>query len=182
METRLQEAEQRIRAKIEGYIFGTDGDTLEGTIGRMLVDRKRTLAVAESCTGGLIGHRLTQISGSSSYFMEGAVTYSNEAKIQRLGVDPDLIRNQGAVSRPVALAMAEGIRQTAGTDLGLSVTGIAGPQGGTPQKPVGLTFIAVADAAESRCERFVFQQDRIRNQERAAQAALNLLRLWLLQS
>ncbi len=172
VETRLQEAEQRIRAKIEGYIFGTDGDTLEGTIGRMLVDRKRTLAVAESCTGGLIGHRLTQISGSSSYFMEGAVTYSNEAKI----------RNQGAVSRPVALAMAEGIRQTAGTDLGLSVTGIAGPQGGTPQKPVGLTFIAVADAAESRCERFVFQQDRIRNQERAAQAALNLLRLWLLQS
>ena len=123
----------------------------------------------------MIGHRLTQISGSSEYFFEGAVTYSNAAKHKRLGVPEDLLKNHGAVSEEVALAMAEGIRVSAGADIGLSVTGIAGPTGGTDQKPVGLTFIAVSDAAHSEC-RFIFHQDRGRNKERAAQAALDLLR------
>ena len=128
----------------------------------------------------MIGHRLTQVSGSSEYFLEGAVTYSNEAKHKRLGVEQELLDKYGAVSREVALAMAEGIRTSAGTDIGLAVTGIAGPTGGTEQKPVGLTFIALSDAVQSDCRGFVFYQDRGRNKERAAQAALNLLRCHLI--
>lgn len=179
-EARLKTAEDLVRSKIEDCIFGTDDETLEGKIGELLQRNKQTLAVAESCTGGLIGHRLTQISGSSDYFLEGAVTYSNAAKHKRLGVKEELLDKYGAVSREVALAMAEGIRKSAGADFGLAVTGIAGPTGGTGQKPVGLTFIAVSDADQSECREFVFHQDRGRNKERAAQAALNLLRLRLL--
>lgn len=178
-QARLQTAENLVWSKIEEYIFGKDDETLEGNIGELLLLNKQTLAVAESCTGGLIGHRLTGISGSSEYFLEGAVTYSNEAKHKRLGVDEELLDKYGAVSREVALAMAEGIRQTAGTDFGMAVTGIAGPTGGSEQKPVGLTFIAVSDERQSECREFVFHQDRGRNKERAAQAALNLLRLRL---
>jgi nicotinamide-nucleotide amidase len=177
--TRLEKAENLVRSKIEDCIFGKDEETMEGKIGELLLQNKQTLAVAESCTGGLIGHRLTGISGSSEYFLEGAVTYSNEAKHKRLGVEEELLDKYGAVSREVALAMAEGIRKTAGTGFGLAVTGIAGPTGGSEQKPVGLTFIAVSDAVQSECREFVFHQDRGRNKERAAQAALNLLRLRL---
>ena len=179
-QSQLDEAESLLRAKAPDFIYGRDDETLEGNIGALLRNKKRTLAVAESCTGGLIGHRLTQISGSSEYFLEGAVTYGNEAKIRRLGVKKELLQKHGAVSREVALAMAAGIRETAGADLGLSVTGIAGPTGGTKQKPVGLTFIAVSDGKNSDCQKFIFHQDRMRNKERAAQAALNFLRLWLL--
>jgi nicotinamide-nucleotide amidase len=177
--TRLEKAENLVRSKIEDCIFGKDDETMEGKVGELLLRNKQTLAVAESCTGGLIGHRLTQISGSSEYFLEGAVTYSNEAKRKRLGVDEGLLDQYGAVSQQVALAMAEGIRKTAGTDFGLAVTGIAGPTGGSDQKPVGLTFIALSDQAQSEYREFVFHQDRSRNKERAAQAALNLLRLRL---
>jgi len=179
-EARLQAAENLVREKIEDCIFGKDDETLEGVTGKLLLHRKLTLAVAESCTGGLIGHRLTQVSGSSEYFLEGAVTYSNQAKHKRLGVQQELLDKFGAVSREVALAMAEGIRKTAGADIGLAVTGIAGPTGGTEQKPVGLTFIAVSDQAQTECQEFVFHQDRGRNKERSAQAALNLLRLRLI--
>lgn len=179
-QSQLDEAEGLLRARAAAYIYGRDGETLEGVIGELFRNKKRTLAVAESCTGGLIGHRLTQISGSSDYFLEGAVTYSNQAKNKRLGVKKELLEKHGAVSREVALAMAAGIRETAATDLGLSVTGIAGPTGGTKQKPVGLTFIAVSDGRKSDCQQFTFHQDRMRNKERAAQAALNLLRLWLI--
>ncbi len=177
---KLDAAEKLLRRKIDHHIFAVDDETLEGNLGEWLKKNKKTLAIAESCTGGLIGHRLTNISGSSDYFLEGAVTYSNEAKQNRLGVDPALIETHGAVSEPVAKAMAEGIRQKSGSDFGLAVTGIAGPTGGSPEKPVGLTFIAVTGAQGTRCEQFRFHQDRIRNKERAAQAALNLLRLYLL--
>ena len=177
--SRLDAAENLVRSNIEDYIFGRDDETLEGKVGELLLGSGQTLAVAESCTGGLIGHRLTQVSGSSDYFLEGAVTYSNEAKHKRLGVEQELLDKYGAVSREVALAMANGIRTTAGTDIGLAVTGIAGPTGGTEQKPVGLTFIALRDAVQSDCREFVFHQDRGRNKERAAQAALNLLRCHL---
>jgi len=163
-------------------VYGVDHETLEEVIGRIVRDRHLTLSVAESCTGGLISHRLTNIAGSSDYLLESAVTYSNAAKEKRLGVDPRLIENHGAVSREVALAMAEGIRKKSGSDLGLAVTGIAGPGGGSAEKPVGLTFIAVADREHSHCEKFNFHQDRVRNKERAAQAALNSLRLNLLKS
>ena len=175
----LDAAEKLLREKIDHHIFAVDDETLEGNIGDLLKKKKWTLAVAESCTGGLIGHRLTNVSGSSEYFLEGAVTYSNEAKQIRLGVDPALIEAHGAVSEEVATAMAEGIRQKSGSDFGLAVTGIAGPTGGTPDKPVGLTFIAVTGPQGTQCEQFRFHQDRVRNKERAAQAALNLLRLYL---
>jgi nicotinamide-nucleotide amidase len=177
--TQLDAAEKLLRQKIDPHIFGVDDETLEGKIGDLLKKKKWTLAVAESCTGGLIGHRLTNVSGSSEYFLEGAVTYSNTAKQIRLGVDPALIEAHGAVSEEVATAMAEGIRQKSGSDFGLAVTGIAGPTGGTPDKPVGLTFIAVTGPQGTRCEKFRFHQDRVRNKERAAQAALNLLRMYL---
>lgn len=177
---KLDAAEKLLRQKIDHYIFAVDDETLEGNLGAWLKKTKQTLAVAESCTGGLIGHRLTNVSGSSDYFLEGAVTYSNTAKQSRLGVDPTLIEAHGAVSEPVAKAMAEGIRQKSGCDFGLAVTGIAGPTGGTPEKPVGLTYIAVTGPRGTRCEKFLFHQDRIRNKERAAQAALNLFRLYLL--
>jgi nicotinamide-nucleotide amidase len=176
---KLDTAEKLLRQKIDHHIIAIDDETLEGNIGKLLKDNNWTLAVAESCTGGLIGHRLTNVSGSSDYFLEGAVTYSNEAKQIRLCVDPALIQAHGAVSEEVASAMAEGIRQRAGSDFGLAVTGIAGPTGGTPDKPVGLTFIAVTGTQGTRCEKFRFHQDRVRNKERAAQAALNLLRLYL---
>ncbi len=177
---KLDAAEKLLRQKIDHHIFAIDDETLEGNIGKLLVKNNWTLAVAESCTGGLIGHRLTNISGSSAYFLEGAVTYSNEAKQMRLGVDPAWIEAHGAVSEEVATVMAEGIRQKSGSDFGLAVTGIAGPTGGTPSKPVGLTYIAVTGTRGTYCEKFRFHQDRVRNKERAAQAALNLLRLYLL--
>ena len=176
---KLDAAEKLLRQKIDHHIFAVDDETLEGNIGECLKKTKQTLAVAESCTGGLIGHRLTNVSGSSDYFMEGAVTYSNTAKQNRLGVDPALIEAHGAVSEQVATAMAEGIRQQAGSDFGLAVTGIAGPTSGSADKPVGLTYIAVTGVNGTRCEQFRFHQDRVRNKERAAQAALNLLRLYL---
>lgn len=177
----LDTAEKLLRQKINHHIYAIDDETMEGNIGKWLKEKGKTLAVAESCTGGLIGHRLTNVSGSSDYFLEGAVTYSNEAKQNRLGVDPALIEAHGAVSKEVATAMAEGIRQKSGSDFGLAVTGIAGPTGGTPDKPVGLTFIAVTGAHGTQWEQFRFHQDRVRNKERAAQAALNLLRLYFLK-
>ena len=176
---KLDAAEKLLRQKIDHHIFAVDDETLEDRIGNLLKKSQKTLAVAESCTGGLIAHRLTNVPGSSDYFLEGAVTYSNEAKQARLGVDPALIEAHGAVSPEVAIAMAEGIRRQAGSEFGLSVTGIAGPTGGTAHKPVGLTFIAVSGPQGTRCERFLLHQDRVRNQQRAAQAALNLLRLYL---
>jgi nicotinamide-nucleotide amidase len=177
---KLDTAEKLLRQKIDHHIFAVDDEILEGIIGELLKENNWTLAVAESCTGGLIGHRLTNVSGSSDYFLEGAVIYSNAAKQSRLGVDPALIKTHGAVSPEVATAMAEGISQKSGSDFGLAVTGIAGPTGGTPDKPVGLTYIAVTGTDGTRCEKFLFHQDRVRNKERAAQAALNLLRLYLL--
>jgi competence/damage-inducible protein CinA-like protein len=177
---RLDAADRLIDKKVATYLFGRDDETLEGKVGELLRKNKQTLAVAESCTGGLIGHRLTQVSGSSEYFLEGAVTYSNAAKHKRLGVAEELIVEYGAVSEEVALAMAEGVRVRAATDFGLAVTGIAGPTGGTEQKPVGLTFIAVSEAGHSECRKYSFHQDRGRNKDRAAQAALDLLRCRLI--
>jgi nicotinamide-nucleotide amidase len=179
VEGKLDAAEKILQARVPEHIYGKNDEDLEVIVGELLRRNNLTLAVAESCTGGLIGHRLTNVPGSSDYFLEGAVTYSNEAKANRLGVGIDLLKQHGAVSREVALAMAEGIRRSAGTDIGLAVTGIAGPTGATEQKSLGLTYIAVSGRDGSGCEQFQFHQDRVRNKERAAQAALNLLRLWL---
>jgi nicotinamide-nucleotide amidase len=139
------------------------------------------IAVAESCTGGLIANRLTNISGSSAYFERGVVTYSNRSKTELLGVPEALLTTHGAVSREVAAAMAAGVRRLAGTEVGLSTTGIAGPTGGTPEKPVGLLWTGYADERGSLAVKFQFGDGRLRFKERASQAALELVRKRLLQ-
>jgi nicotinamide-nucleotide amidase len=176
----LDEVENFLARRLSHYVYGKDEEELEEAVGVLLQKSSLTLATAESCTGGLIGHRLTQVSGSSGYYKEGFVVYSNSAKIGRLQVEPKLIEEFGAVSEPVARAMAEGVCRVTGADIGVSVTGIAGPSGGSDLKPVGLTYIAVHDRLGTYCEKFIFTHDRIRNKERSAQAALNLVRLKIL--
>ncbi len=177
---KLLEIEQRIRAKVGRYIYGKDDDTLEGVVGRLLKDRGLTLAVAESCTGGLISHRITNISGSSSYFERALITYSNGAKVELLNIDEDLIEQYGAVSMEVARLMADGVRKVSGTDIGLAATGIMGPTGATPTKPVGLVHIGICDDKVCTSKEFRFGDDRILNKERTSQAALEMLRRNLL--
>ena len=176
----VREVEGRIRAKVSRYIYGADEEDLETVLGRMLAERHLTIAVAESCTGGLIAHRLTNVSGSSAYFERGVVTYSDASKTDLLGVSPDLIRTHGAVSREVAEAMADGMRRAAGTDIGLSSTGIAGPLGGSAAHPVGTVWIGIAGAGSTLALRFSFGEGRERVKERASQAALELVRRRLL--
>jgi nicotinamide-nucleotide amidase len=178
---------QQVRKRIGASVFAEGADTMEAVIGRHLAGRKVTLAVAESCTGGLIGHRLTQVPGSSTYLDRVAVCYSNRAKIELLGVPESLIRRHGAVSGPVAEAMAKGIRIKSRVDIGLSVTGIAGPGGGTVQKPVGLVFIGLSarrvhgEPGGSVVKEVRFHGPRDAVKLRASQAALNLLRQWLIR-
>jgi PncC family amidohydrolase len=141
-----------------------------------LSQRGLTLAAAESCTGGLVGHRLTNVPGSSACFLGGVIAYDNGVKAHVLGVDEGLLEREGAVSEPVAVAMALGVRRLLNADLGVSVTGIAGPSGGTPEKPVGTVFIALADRTGHTVVRsFRWEGDRQANKERSAQAALDLL-------
>lgn len=176
-ESHLDEAQNYLMKHLSSYIYGEDDEMLEDRVGDLLREKSLTLVTAESCTGGLIGHRLTQVPGSSDYYKEGFVVYSNEAKVERLGVKPELIEEFGAVSDPVAQAMAQGACRVTGADVGVSVTGVAGPSGGSDIKPVGLTYIAVHDSSGTYCEKFIFTHDRVRNKERSAQAALNLVRL-----
>jgi nicotinamide-nucleotide amidase len=157
-------------------IFAFRGEKMEEIVGLRLSVGGYTIAVAESCTGGLIAERLTDVAGSSRYFIEGVVAYSNEAKTRTLGVEPILLLEHGAVSAPVAEAMAEGIRERAGTDFGLSVTGIAGPGGGTGEKPVGLVYIALASEVLTEHRKLMIPGDRHLIRWRASQAALDLLR------
>jgi nicotinamide-nucleotide amidase len=178
--TRADQVELRIRAKVGKHIYGTGEQELEDALGALLLERKLTIAVAESCTGGLVAHRLTNVSGSSGYFERGVVTYSNPSKTDLLGVPEGLITSHGAVSKEVATAMAEGIRRAARTDIGLSTTGIAGPTGGTPEKPVGLVYVGYADASGSLAMKFTFGEGRARVKERASQAAMELVRRKLL--
>jgi len=149
---------------------------LEEWLGGHLTRRRWHLATAESCTGGLVAHRITNVSGSSGYFERGFITYSNEAKMELLGVPEEVFIRHGAVSEPCARAMAEGARRAAGSEAGLSVTGIAGPAGGTPEKPVGTVFMAVALPSGTRCREQHFLGDRARIKEQTAEAALRLLR------
>jgi len=172
----LTQLEEKIKERIGEFIYGYDEQTLEEMVGKMLQENGKTLSVAESCTGGLVAAKITNISGSSDYFERGVVSYSNQAKMEILGVPRDLLEKYGAVSPEMALAMAQGVRRISKTDLGLSVTGIAGPTGGTKEKPVGLIYIGLADAQKSWVEKFLFGQDRMINRERAAQAALNMVR------
>jgi nicotinamide-nucleotide amidase len=175
-ENKVKEIENRIRARVQKYIYGTGEEELEEVLGRLLTERKLTISVAESCTGGLIADKITNVSGSSTYFERGVVTYSNRSKVELLGVPEELTRTHGAVSKEVAEAMAAGIRRVARVDIGLSTTGIAGPTGGTAEKPVGLVWIGYSDKETTLALKFNFGDDRKRTKERAAQAALELVR------
>jgi nicotinamide-nucleotide amidase len=134
-----------------------------------------TLATAESCTGGLIGHLVTNVSGSSDYYLGGVIAYANQVKCEQLGVSAETLSNAGAVSRETAIQMARGVRRLLRSDYSLSVTGIAGPTGGTPDKPVGLTYIALVGPGIERCERHVWDRDRLGNKQATARRALQML-------
>jgi nicotinamide-nucleotide amidase len=166
----------QIEERLGDAVFAFRGEKMEEVVGLRLAVGGFTLAVAESCTGGLIAHRLTEVPGSSTYFTEGVVTYSNEAKTRLLGVPGELIESHGAVSAEVAEAMAAGVKRRAGTDFGLAVTGIAGPGGGTEEKPVGLVYVALADDAHAEHRRLMLPGDRHLIRWRASQFALDLLR------
>ena len=166
----------QIEEQLGNAIFSFAGEKMEEVVGLKLSVGGYTLAVAESCTGGLLAQRLTDIPGSSKYFIEGVVTYANDAKVRALGVEPILLLEHGAVSAPVAEAMAEGIRRRAETDFGVSITGIAGPGGGTDEKPVGTVFIAIASEAGTEHRKLKLPGDRQLIRWRASQAALDLLR------
>jgi nicotinamide-nucleotide amidase len=172
----LDELTHKICEKLGDAVFSTDGSTMEEVIGRLLRERRATLATAESCTGGLISMRITEVPGSSEYYMQGAVTYSNEAKIRMLGVPKEVIEEHGAVSAETAEAMAVGIRRHSGTDYAVSVTGIAGPGGGTPSKPVGTVYIGCAGPEGVTTRHVLLPGDRELVRWRASQAALDLLR------
>ncbi len=177
VEALRRDLEYKLRRKLGSYLYGTGEQTLEEVVGSLLVLNRKTLAVAESCTGGLICHRLTNVEGSSRYFERGIISYSNEAKMSLLDVSPEIIREKGPVSAEAAIAMAEGVRWISQTSLGLATTGIAGPSGGTPEKPVGLVYIALAaEGRETKSERFYFSGDRNFIKLRASQMGLDMIR------
>lgn len=166
---------------IPDYIFGYEDETMAGNIGKLLLDEGLTLAVAESCTGGNIAHSITLNPGCSAYFKGGVIAYSNELKVKLLNVDPNLLSDKGAVSREVVEAMAVGARQILNADYAVATSGIAGPDGGTDEKPVGTVWIAVAGPIEVFSKMYNFSNHRERNIIRASQTALNMLRLELLK-
>ncbi len=171
---------RRIRRILGSAVYGADDESLEAVVGRELDRGKWTLSVAESCTGGLVSNLLTHVPGSSAYFDRAVVAYSNRAKMDLLGVSPATLRTRGAVSEETALDMASGVRRASRTQLGLSVTGIAGPGGGTRAKPVGLVYVGLAAGRQSWAFRFRFPGGRRAVKLRSARAALNVLRLYLL--
>lgn len=176
----FQHLEEEIKQALGDYLFGRDDDTMESIVGEILQNQGKMLATAESCSGGLIGHKITSVSGSSNYFAGGVIAYSNELKQKLLGVNPDIIAKYGAVSSAVAEAMASGIRTRTSADIGLSVTGIAGPTGGTREKPVGTVFIGLSTHNETVAFAYLFSGDRWQIQEITAVAALDLTRRNLL--
>ena len=177
---RIEALASGIRDLLPGRIYSEDGRELPDVVGELLRQRGLSLALAESCTGGLLAARLTDVPGASAFLDRAYVTYSNRAKTEVLGVPASLVASSGAVSEDVARAMAEGARRAAGTAIGVGITGIAGPDGGSPEKPVGLTFIAIDGAAGSRVRRSLFPGGRERARLQATQAALEMLRRGLL--
>ncbi len=176
----VDRTEEAIREKLGDVIYGVDAQELEEVVGALLKQRRLKIAVAESCTGGLVGGRITNIAGSSEYFEGGVIAYSNPAKTSLLGVPKDLLDRHGAVSSEVAAAMARGVRQSLSADLGVAITGIAGPGGGTEKKPVGLVYTALATAQDVKTEehRFLGERDQVRI--RASQMALDMVRKHLI--
>jgi nicotinamide-nucleotide amidase len=169
-------ASTEVRARLGDYVWGEGDDTFAEVVGRALRSRGFRLAVAESCTGGLLGHLITSEPGASEYFVADAVTYANSAKTRFLGVSEDVLRGHGAVSAEVAAAMAEGVRRVCGVEIAVAITGIAGPSGAQPNKPVGLVHWAVAHAGETVVRERIFAGDRQQIQTLASYAALSLVR------
>ncbi|WP_442899805.1 CinA family protein [Geomonas sp. RF6] len=177
---RLQEAVAAAKEALAPHIFASGSGTMEETVANLFRCTGATLSLAESCTGGMIAARITEVAGSSAWFLEGIVSYSNAAKSRLLSVPATLIEKHGAVSEEVAVAMAQGARDGAGSDLALAVTGIAGPEGGSPQKPVGTVYIAVANREGCHAQRHLFRGDRQRVRELTVFAAFDWLRRDLL--
>ncbi|MFY9730863.1 MAG: competence/damage-inducible protein A [Candidatus Acidiferrales bacterium] len=176
----LDEMVKRMALALGEHLYSTEGEAMEEVVARVLTENRATIAVAESCTGGLLAERLTNIPGSSVYFLGGVVCYSNELKSALVDVPAELIEARGAVSPEVALALADGIRKRTGATIGVGVTGIAGPGGGTPEKPVGLVHIGIADERGPRERRFQFPGDRERIRMHASQTALDSVRRYFL--
>lgn len=172
----LDAMEREIRSRVGSFVFATGNQTMEGVVGESLLQKKLTLSVAESCTGGLIGNLLTNVPGSSGYFLGGAIVYSNQAKMDLLGVSRETLEAHGAVSDPVAREMALGVRRVLKSDLGLSVTGIAGPEGGTEEKPVGTVHIGLATGDETFSGKYCFWGKRDQNKLNSAVMALDWVR------
>jgi nicotinamide-nucleotide amidase len=178
---RLKQGEEEVRNQLGKYIFGEGDDSLSEKVGALLFKKKRTLAVAESCTGGLLASEITDVSGASEYFLEGIVTYSNESKQELLGVSPVTLKTHGAVSSEVALEMARGIQKRAGSDYAIGITGIAGPTGGTEEKPVGTVHIAVLHPGGEWEKKFVFPFGREGFKKVAVATGLDRVRRYLLK-
>ena len=176
----LNQLVDQISPVIQKYHFGGEGVELEDVVGKLLIKNRKTIATAESCTGGLIGDRLTNISGSSLYYKGGIVAYSNSVKEKTIGVKKETLDSAGSVSEDTALEMARGIRNKLNADIGLSTTGIAGPKGGTKEKPVGLVYIAISYDSGEKVYRFTFTPYRKTNKLMTSQAALNITRIHIL--
>lgn len=178
----LEELAARIIEKLGVAVFSRNGELMEEIVGKLLKESGKTVSVAESCTGGLIGERLTDVAGSSAYFMQGIIAYANEAKINSLKVPAETIEKHGAVSAEVAEAMARGMRDSAKTDYAISVTGIAGPDGGSDEKPIGTVFVGYADETQVKSFKTVLPGDRFLIRWRASQTALDYLRRQILKT
>lgn len=176
----LDEIVDRMTLALGEHVYSVHGETLEQVVGRILTENRATIAVAESCTGGLLAERLTNVPGSSVYFLGGVVCYSNDLKSRLVHVPPALIETKGAVSPEVALALADGVRKLTGARLGIGITGVAGPGGGSPEKPVGLVYVGLADEKGPRQKEFRFLGDRDRIRLFASQAALDMARRYFL--
>lgn len=176
MEERLAEKITQLQQLIPAYIWGEGKETLEENVGKLLKENRKTLATAESCTGGLIAHRITSVPGSSAWFTGSIIAYSNRIKTDLLGVPAEVIENHGAVSREVVESMARGARKYLQTDYAIAVSGVAGPDGGTDEKPVGTVWIATAGPHRVVSRKFLFGDERMRNIQRSSTAALAMLR------
>lgn len=169
----------KVLPSISRYVYGFDDEEIEEAIGRMLLEKKMTLAIAESCTGGFLSHKITSVPGSSQWFQGSFVPYSNKLKNEQLRVPEEILKTHGAVSEPVVISLAENVRKSFGTNVGISISGIAGPGGGTEEKPVGTVWIGYADDKRTVAKKFLFVKDRSLNIEYTATAALNMIRIYL---
>jgi nicotinamide-nucleotide amidase len=176
----LTRTRERVRRKLDGFVYAEDDETMDSVVAGLFRQKAITLSLAESCTGGLVAKRITDVPGSSAYFLAGAVTYANTAKSGVLGVSPKLLAERGAVSAEVAMAMAQGVRRLSGSDIALAVTGIAGPDGGTPDKPVGMVYIAMDTRAGCQAKAYHFHGNRAEIRTITAFMAMDRLRRYLL--